>query len=194
MVREKYPNAQNGDIVITCPNKKRYRNDHTYHYIETCDEICVLPLLGSDVDDYGHCNNLLKVKPNEPINKYCIMSARNSFWWPSDELRNFIKTQKVIEESNIKYVDIIDNGNTFRFFIDKHSDIDNGIFIYHPEEYESSDGNHYCDSKEFIMCSIDKMPIYFDNIEEDWSEDDKHKDEDEDEDDDYYDDDDDDDV
>ncbi len=166
LVRDTYPNAKNGDIVITCPDTKRYRNDHTYQFIETNDDICVLPFMESDFDEYGHCNSLLKVNEHEPINMYCVMNAHNNLWWPSDELRNAIKKEErqkfpCNSSDNIEYVDIKSGDHIFRFMITDESDTDKGIFEYNKSCYDSPSGDYYINTdgdKGIVYCTIHKEP------------------------------------
>ncbi len=167
LVRQNYPNAKNGDIVISCPNNSRFHNDCTYHYVhtESINDVCVLPFTVSDIDDYGHCNSLLKVREDEPINMYCMMNSHNNYWWPSDELRNAIKMterHKIdIQSENIEYVDITSDDYTFRFIITNESDIDNGIFEYIKDEYSSPRGTFFIDAyinPKTFLCVIHKEP------------------------------------
>jgi len=144
---------QKGALITTKEN--RYRNDDSYIWD---GEKAVAMLSDNNIDDYGFCPPTLKLKTGEPINLYCSMNSHNNYWWPSKEMRTAVKTATQVQaddDGNVFYCDIPSNGKIFRFFIEEDSDIDNGIFSYNSDEYESRCGNVYMgEDKDYVFCTV----------------------------------------
>lgn len=162
--RTKYPEAKDGDVIVTLPDHLRYRNDCCYHINSKLE---LVPLESTNIDDYGHCNRSLEIKPGQPINWYCVLNAHNYCWWPSAELREFIK-QNIqntrgtgdTDDTATKWYDIPSDGHIFRFYINRRDDLDTCVFHYHSEEYEyeiSNDKWGYVEKTDlgenYIICS-----------------------------------------
>ena len=173
LVRSQYPNAQNGDMIITCSLSSKCNNNNTYHYVDYLDsEQCVYPLCyGADYDDYGFSNPKLKINSNQPIDLFCLLNVRNNYWWPSDELRSYLKTLQLTKvyhtncgkcDDYVQYVDVMSDNHVFRFFIQKNSDLSEGLFCYCPEEFESNTGHYFIECKDLpsnmVLCKVMPKP------------------------------------
>jgi len=150
---------EKGALITT--KEIRYRNNNSYIWD---GEKAVAMLSDSYTDDYGFCPPTLVLKAGEPINLYCNMNSHNSYWWPSEEMREAVKTAKQVQaddEGNVFYCDIPSNGKIFRFFIERGiSNLDYGIFLYNCYEYESSCGNVYmdCNDSKYVFCTVHRAP------------------------------------
>lgn len=155
IVKSREMALQAGDIIITVPQERRYRNDCTYIWDS---EGSRLHAMTSAIDDYGVCPPALVVQVGQPINLYCRNNAHNNIWWPCPEMRQAIKEAcPTYVNDSVSYVELPSAGMNFRFYIEPESNLDAGEFTYLPDEYESRDGGVYLEAKKVpgvVLCSV----------------------------------------
>jgi hypothetical protein len=175
-----------GTLVYTLPKAIRYRNDATYLW----DGEKLVPLISTNLDDYGMTPPELTVQPGEPINLF-MAPTHNNYWWPSPELRQAVLDAPVHSipvtglGMHVEYRDIESNGKTFRFMSDETSNLQTGTFSYPPEWFNSDEtvyvGNyqssgddstlHITLPENVVLCSIDAaLTPDYEVCYDDWDE------------------------